>query len=129
MVPPLTDLHHSLADINSGRGDLSRRVPRPASPELATSVDEFNEFVGRLEEMVKELAAHTAQLVAEAGQMSAVTDATNKGVWEQQTETTRVAAAINQMVANAQEVSRNTAQATHATGQAHDEARNGTKVV
>jgi methyl-accepting chemotaxis protein len=129
VLPPLKALHESLIDINSGNGDLTKRIPNRATDEVGDIINEFNSFIGKLQVIIGQVIGSTTNLATAAEEMSAITDQTSRGVRQQQNETDQVAVAMNEMSATAQEIARNATEAAKAAHQADGESVSGKKVV
>ena len=122
-------LRTSLRDINSGNGDLTKRIPNHAKDEVGDIVNEFNSFVEKLQNIIGQVVGSTTHLATAAEEMSAITDQTSQGVKQQQSETDQVAVAMNEMSATAQEIARNATEAAKAAHHADNESVSGKKVV
>ena len=109
IVAPLNRAVEAMRDIAQGEGDLTRRLDVKGRDEIAQLAGAFNTFVDKIQDVVARVAGSVAQLAAAAEQMSAVTAETRQGTERQQSETTQVATAINEMNATAQEVARSAA--------------------
>lgn len=128
-VPPLRSLLESLHDINRGTGNLTKRLPHASDDEVGVIVDEFNQFIEKLQAIVRDIVQSSIQFSTAAETMATVTEQTTQGVLQQQSETDQVATAMNEMSATVHEVARNAAQAAEAAKLADEEGMNGKKVV
>ena len=110
-------------------GDLTVHTTWQGRDELGRIAAGINHMSERLHDMVTAIAGATAQLSAAASETAAVTEQTNTGIQQQQSETDQVATAMNQMNATVHEVAQNASRAAEAADQADTEAANGKEVV
>ena len=129
IVRPLCVASLRMGDIAVGEGDLTQRLEVHGRDELAQLGNNFNKFVARVHELVKQVAGATAQLAAAAEELTATSEQTRSNVARQQSETDQVATAMNEMTATAQEVARNAADAADAASGADGDTRTGQRVV
>ncbi len=129
VLPPLDNLVRSLRDLNSGNGDLTKRIPNHAKDEVGDIVDQFNTFVGTLQRMLGQVQSSIPAMVNAAREMAEVSDKTNIGARAQQQETDKVATAVTEMSATVNEVARNASTTMDATRAAQAKAADGQKVV
>lgn len=125
IVRPLQVTSHSLIDIAEGEGDLTSRLDAQRKDELGELATGFNQFVGKIHNLVKGIQNSVGSLTSTVADMNAVTDSGRDAVNTQYKETEMVAAAVNQMAASAQEVANN---ATHAAEVAHNADAEGKHV-
>ncbi|WP_412851707.1 methyl-accepting chemotaxis protein [Ectothiorhodospira shaposhnikovii] len=129
IVGPILQLSNALHDISRGEGDLTRQLDARGRDELSELARAFNEFVGKIRELVRQASAASSQLAAAAEELSSTTEATREQVRRQHSETDQVATAMNQMTATVHEVSRNASEAAHAAASTRREAAEGEKEV
>jgi len=79
--------------------------------------------------MVSQVYGSTTQLASAAEEMSVIMVETNRGTQQQQSETSQVVAAMNEMTATVQEVARNATEAASAASSADSAAAEGKRVV
>ena len=70
----------SLREMASGEGDLTQRLTSNGKDEIAELVKAFNEFVGKLQTIIRELVGSTAQLTGAAQEMKAIADTADRGI-------------------------------------------------
>lgn len=109
---------HSLADMSTGKGDLTIRLHTRAQDEIGDLVNNFNGFITHLQLLIKVMANLSLGVSSGADQVRAIANKTQQGIHKQQDEINLVATAVNEMAATAQEVSINAAEAANATSQA-----------
>jgi methyl-accepting chemotaxis protein len=129
VIPPLNKILASMRDINSGSGDLTRRLSHDNKDEMGEIVGEFNAFIGQLQAIIADVVQSSKHLQQTAEDMLGVVGQSEKGVFQQQDETTHLAAAMNEMSTTVQEVARNAAHAAEAAEQADEETSQSRDVV
>jgi len=129
VVPPLNKFLASMRDINSGSGDLTRRLPHDSKDEVGEIIEEFNAFVGKLQAIISDVVRSSTQLNKTSEEMLDAVGRAEKGVLRQQDETMHVATAMNQMSVTVQEIARNAASAAEAAEQADKETSQSRLVV
>lgn len=123
---PLKNAAEALRKLAEEEGDLSTRLAVTSQDEIGQLSKSFNMFVGKLHDIISQVADSTQQVVVAADKMGTITEKTKEHVTKQQQETGQVASAMNEMVATVQEVSRTASEALSATNHADQEASNGT---
>ena len=126
---PISDAVSALKDISEGEGDLTRRLNVNGTDEVGQLALAFNSFISKIQGLIREVTSSTTQLSAAAEEMSMITGETRSGVQRQQSETTLVATAINEMNSTVQEVAQNAQSAAVATSEADNQAEQGKQVM
>jgi len=126
---PISKAVEAMNDIAEGEGDLTKRLDQSGKDEIAQLSGAFNQFAERVHGIILQVSGSTAQLASAAEQMATVTQETNKGVQQQQSETEQVATAMNEMTATVQGVAHHATEASGAAKSADDEAHAGKAVV
>ncbi|WP_339847906.1 CHASE3 domain-containing protein [uncultured Halopseudomonas sp.] len=129
ITQPIRASNAILRDISEGNGDLTKRVVVGGRDEIGEMGEYFNAFIAKLQTIIIEAADSANQLAIAAAQMKQVSSNSSENISKQNSETTMVAAAINQMTAAVEEVARNTVSATNAANDADAEATEGNKLV
>ncbi len=111
---------HSLADMSTGKGDLTIRLQTRAQDEVGDLVENFNGFITHLQLLIKVMANLSEGVSSGADKVKSIAGKTQQGIHHQQDEINLVATAVNEMAATAQEVSRNAEEAASATQQAQE---------
>ncbi len=119
----------TLDEISKGEGDLTQRLESNGDDEIGQLVNSFNAFMGKLQNIISQVAASTIQLSTAAEEMAAISEESTDSSAEQHKETEQVASAMNQMTATVLEVARNAEQAALAANDASAEATKGHTVV
>jgi methyl-accepting chemotaxis protein len=123
------DVKTMSAGITEGRGDLTQRLDSTAKDEFGELASSFNAYVESLQRIIQEATRASMQMSTAAEELSVVTNESQRGGQQQQSEIDQVATAMNEMSATVQEVARNAAVAAEAARKANGEASNGQKVV
>ena len=126
---PLNNAVEAMKDISEGEGDLTRRLTVSGTDEIGQLALSFNGFISKIQDLIRQVTASTSQLSAAAEEMSMITGETRTGVQRQQSETSLVATAINEMSSTVHEVASNAEIAASAANQADTEAEQGKQVV
>lgn len=129
IIAPLTDLALKLQDIAGGEGNLRARLNATGKSEFAWVAGSFNSFVKKIAKTVERISSTSDQLAQASVRLSSITEETERGVDKQQSETTQVATAMEEMTATVQEVARNAVRASEAASKADAEALSGKNVV
>jgi len=129
LVKPIEQTVGAIRDIAEGEGDLTQRLNDQRGDELGELAGWFNRFIEKLQSIMTELNTHTNDLSVSADQLSRVSDETNDGMSNQQTQTELAATAMNQMAMTVQEVARNAESAAASAKQARSEASEGQQTV
>lgn len=129
ITKPLNCAIEAMEDIAAGEGDLTKRLSCEGSGEMTSLAIAFNSFVGKVHEMVSEVADTMGQFGSVVKQTAEIADQTSQGVAQQQTETDQVATAVNELSCSAQEVAANGARAAESAQHAENEAISGRQVV
>ena len=120
---------NSLADMSTGKGDLTIRLQTRAEDEVGDLVKNFNGFITHLQLLVKVMANLSKGVSDGAEKVKSIAGKTQVGIHNQQDEINLVATAVNEMAATAQEVSRNAEEAANATRQAQEGTHQSQKIM
>lgn len=129
ILKPIGLLTESLVAINSGNGDLTKRLPIISEDEFGGLATQFNLFVGNLQAIiinVKDLASDVGQ---STHKISNESEKASQELQQQLSELDQLATAMNEMASSAVEVAKNAQNAAHAAGTADKETANGVMVV
>ncbi len=106
-----------ITDIASKDGDLTNRLDMHRSDEIGQLADGVDAFIGKTQEIVKDIAGEMNNVEGSALRTSEIAELSNSRVDQQRSEIEMVAAAVTQMSANAGEVARNAEDAANSAGQ------------
>ena len=129
VLVPLGHLLDRLRDMAHGEGDLTARMPVEGRDELGEVARGFNEFVGKLHGLIRQVADNTVAVSHAAAELSTVTTQASQLITHQQTSTEQVATAVSQMASTVQSVAHTTSQAAEAASQADRDAESGRQIV
>lgn len=129
LARPLQQTAEALRDIAEGEGDLTRRLPVESGDEVGEVARGFNDFVEKIQQLVKEVHAAVSSLSSSTESMKQVVSRTHEDAHVQKGETSQAAAAIHEMAAAVQQVAGSAAQAAGAAREADSESVNGQDVV
>lgn len=114
---------------NIKKGDLTQKVVIPGKSDFSWMAFELNSARKNVANLVHTLVGGVSQLNTATLNMEAISKETVDGVLKQQTETTQVATAMNEMTASVQEVARTASNAADAARDADHESKVGKQVV
>ena len=129
MVNPIHNMVQNLEDIAKGEGDLTKRLNVHGSDEIAMLGRAFNQFVDKLQGIIKDVARATLEVKGGADNISVQTAAMAAQLISHNNETDQVVTAITEMSATASEVAMNTSQVAEATHAATDDVSNAQQCV
>ncbi len=129
ILAPLRNLFESLAEINRGEGDLTKRLPVLTKDEFGKVSEEFNAFIGNLQTLIKDVQG-LSLVISESTTLTANT-ATNSSnnLIMQLSEIDQLATAMNEMSATAHDVANNAQQAADSASSADHSAEEGASIV
>ena len=129
LIIPLTNLALKLQDISMGGGNLSERLEIKGKSEFDWLAGSYNGFVKKIAKTIDEIRLTSDKLATASGQLSAITENTEQGLLQQQSDTSQVASAMEEMTATVQEVARNAVHASQAAASTDTVAKSGKLVV
>jgi len=114
---------------NIKKGDLTQKVGISGKSDFSWMAFELDSARKNVANLVHTMVGGVTQLNEASKNMQAISKETVDGVFRQQSETTQVATAMNQMTASVQEVARTASTAADAARNADSEAKAGKEVV
>ena len=105
IVRPINNVVDSLRDISEGEGDLTQRLEIASKDELGTLANVFNQFIEKLQEMIREISHGVNTLSTSSGQLSDISGVMSQGASGTSDMANTVAAAAEEMTANMNSVS------------------------
>lgn len=129
LLHPLYDLTRVMNDVARGEGDLTKRLPSNSRDEFGALASAFNQFATRVHGSVCEVAQSTREINLGTEKVLQASKSTMQYSELQSLRTTNVAAAINQLGAAAQEISRNAAHASNQASIARAQSEEGSRVL
>lgn len=128
-LEPLQNLRKSLQEINSGEGDLTRRLPVGRMDEFGQVSTDFNKFVAYLQSLIIQIKQTTSEVRDNSALISDSASGASQNLTAQLYELDQLATAMNEMSATAQDVAQNAQHAADAVSQADAAASSGADVV
>lgn len=129
LLKPLHQLSASLREVNSGQGDLKRRLPAVGNDEIALVSREFNSFLDYLQGLISEIMGGSQRVRESTALTSNEAAQSSCRLHEQLEELDQLATAMQEMARTAEEVARNAQSAAQAAVRANQETDNGVAVV
>lgn len=119
----------SLRDIAQENGDLTVRIKAKSQDEIGELVRWFNEFMAKLQGVVKDIVNASLPLSELAQNLNQLTDGTNRTIEVQQNAATQAKSAVDNMSASVSAVAASAAEAANAASNASSAAQDGQQVV
>lgn len=119
----------ALADIASGKADLTQRLSVSGTDEIASVANSFNDFVGKLEMILQQFLNNAEQIESVAGGLNKLTGESQQDSASQNEKTQMLAAAVTELTQSAEEVARNAGQSDQANDAALEATQKGMKEV
>ena len=116
IVKPITGVVSSLTDLAQGEGDLTTRLPVATSDEIGRLAARFNEFMDKLQQMIRDIIAGVETLSSSSTELSAIAEQMSSGANQTATKTQSVATSAEEMSANMESVSAAMEESTTNTG-------------
>lgn len=129
ILKPISFLTQSLVEINSGNGDLSKRLPINSQDEFADLAVQFNLFVDNLQGIIINIKTLSEGTSASANIVSERSDKASTELQDQLTELDQLATAMNEMACSSNEVASNAQLAARSAETADQETKNGVAVI
>jgi methyl-accepting chemotaxis protein len=126
---PICRIARTMTDIAEGEGDLTKRISNDSRDELGNLTLAFNTFISKIQDIVKRTANATGQVLDSVAQTTEKTNIITNKIISQESETSQVATAMQQMTATVSEVARNAGQAEEAAMAANAAATSGHETV
>ena len=129
VVLPLRSLAARLQDIAEGDGDLTRRIEVNGKNEIDEVGIWFNVFIGRIEEIVRQVAGHAETLGAAATELALTAEETASQSNVQKEQASHIAITMSEMSTAVKEISENTQVAAVDARKAEESAHTGGQTV
>ena len=126
---PLENLRTSLVEINSGEGDLTKRLVISGKDEFGQVSKDFNEFIGYLQNLISQVKQITQDVRENSDHTSSSASRAAADLEKQLYELDQLATAMHQMSATAQDVATNAQHAADSAMRADEAAGEGAMVV
>jgi len=119
----------SLADMATGKGDLTIRLNTTAKDEMGSLVQNFNGFITHLQLLVRVMANLSLGVSDGSDKVNEIANTTRSGIEAQQDEINLVASAVTEMATTARAVSTSAEAAAEATRKVNDETHSSRAVM
>ncbi len=129
VLKPLAQMSAISKDIAQGEGDLTKRVPAEGTDEIATLGKYFNEFIAKLQGMIKKVAHVTDKVASASVELSATAEEISKGTDTLTSRASQTAAAVEEMNATVGQVAQNSGKAASLAQETVTTAKDGGTVV
>ncbi|MGD0547633.1 MAG: methyl-accepting chemotaxis protein [Terracidiphilus sp.] len=129
VVSPLHLLALRLQDIAEGEGDLTQRIDVKGKDEIDEVGNWFNVFIGRIEEIVRQVAEHAGTLGQAATELAATARDTADQAAQQQEQAARISATMGEITSSVLEISETTQHAALDARKAEESAHTGGQTV
>ncbi|EXJ11329.1 Aspartate chemoreceptor protein [Nitrincola nitratireducens] len=129
LLKPLQGLHKSLQEINSGDGDLTKRLSIVSKDEFGQVSADFNHFIDYLQALIQEVKHLSSDVRLNTDKTADSSVRSAKQLQKQLSELDQLAAAMHEMSATAHDVADNAQTAADRANQADIAAKDGEAVV
>jgi methyl-accepting chemotaxis protein len=106
-------------------GDLTQRIVSTGRDEVGQLLSALSDMQHSLKTTIAQIASASDQLASAAEEMTAVTDASSRGLVRQNDEIQQAATAVTQMTSAVEEVARNAVSTSEASRTASEQATSG----
>ncbi len=128
-LKPMNLLLERMKDIARGEGDLTQRMDIRRNDEIGALASEFNYFIERIQELVRQANSATNEVLTATSRMNVATSDSAKLANGQLLEVEQVAAAATEMAQTVQEISSGTEQSASSAEMAQASVDSGQSVV
>ncbi len=125
----IATVNSSLKEMANGDGDLTTRLKSNSCDEIGVLVENFNNFVSKLQGVIIDVSGSTGRLTEAANETKRVSQASVLGMEAQQLEINQVIAAMAEMTGSVTSVSNSASQAVNVAHMTSSEASDGKQVV
>lgn len=123
ITAPINKIADSMANIAEGDGDLTQRLDETRKDELGRLAVGFNLFVGKIENVIKNILDGSLQLSSASEELSATTEQSKQAVEQQRNNTAQAATSMESMSAKALDVTHSAKVAAQAAQNADQQAK------
>jgi methyl-accepting chemotaxis protein len=129
VVLPLGALALRLRDIAQGEGDLTHRIEIHGNNKIDEVGVWFNDFIGRIEDIVRRVSVHAQTLGSAATELAHTAQETASQAKQQQEQSARISVTMNEMSTAVNEISQTTQRAAEDARKAEESAVSGGQTV
>ena len=105
----LKGIHHAIArarELAEGEADLTKRLIIGSNDEIGDLASEFNRFLNRIEELVKEIKSTSAKVRERSFQLSSTAEELTATSSQQESQATSVASALEELAATSNDIAK-----------------------
>jgi methyl-accepting chemotaxis protein len=102
---PLLNLENSMRQLESGDGDLTRRLPIETQDEVGRTAVSFNNFISGLQGTIAGVQSEASKVAHESAQLAATVGSLSQASARQSEASGAIAAAIEQLITSIESVS------------------------
>lgn len=128
ITQPLQQLTDAMRDIASGDGDLTRRIDIVQQDEVGGLAQHFNTFVSKLRQSLAQTQQQAEQVKKSSEHLNQVVGLTNQEIQHEKLQIDSVSAAVTEMAATVQEISRNAQSTSQAAAEADERGQQGARL-
>lgn len=125
----LKNVSSSLNKLANGEGDLTLRIESNRGDEIGDLVHSFNLYMDNMHEMMGKVFSIATSLTSSAEELSAISKSASDDIDQQNTNINSMAAAMNQMLHSATEVSKNSEINATEANEANKQSVTGQEIV
>ncbi|GAB3018822.1 methyl-accepting chemotaxis protein [Bowmanella dokdonensis] len=129
IVKPLSSMLAAMRDISRGEGDLTKRIEVKRQDEIGQLAAEFNGFIGKIQELVRQTMDITSEVGKATETVSRITEHNVRLVNNEKTEIETVAEASQEMAQTSRDVAASTEQAMEVSDLTRQRMADGSGVV
>jgi methyl-accepting chemotaxis protein len=118
-----------MKDIAQGEGDLTHNLDANGQDEISRLSNYFNEFTGKMRQLLQDVADNTAQVLDHGEAVSGASDTAQTLIQSQNDITVQVATAMEQMTSQIKEVSDNASSAEQPANDARNNTSDGKQII
>lgn len=129
MIAPLNKLQEATYELAHGDGDLTRRLQSNSNDEVGALSDEFNGFIEKVQNIIKQVASSAWSAQEQLATLSGLSTATKAGTESQKREIVNITDSMSELVQIGEQVKLSTELAKEQANSIYSEAQNGAKLV
>ena len=129
ILVPTRSAAELMKDIAQGDGDLTKSLDDSGQDEISRLSNYFNEFTGKMRQLLQDVANNTSQVLDHAEAVSGASDTTQSLIQNQNDITVQVATAMEEMTSQIKEVSDNASSAEQAANDARNNTSDGKEII
>ncbi|CAB9492618.1 methyl-accepting chemotaxis protein [Alteromonas macleodii] len=129
IVKPVQEVSERMKDISQGEGDLTRSLPETGQDEVTRLARYFNEYTDKMRQSLLGIRENISSLTQQAELVETSSQNSNAQAQTQNENMLQVAAAMEEMTTQINDVSSNADSAEKSTSRARGNVQNGAAVV